>query len=288
MNNRTLTSLALAFASFIGLTACTAAEPERTKSNAPLPPVSIKKYGDVVAALDFDHATAQTPLSRIDRNAPRFSTKIFHAIAVGTDRCLTEQGFQEVSSKTDWSPYPESEDRQYGLWSVEYASKYGVSLAPNRGPRELDTLALGVEFNKAYADCMDSAKDDLKEILTYTDSPDIDSTIKWQSHDRTRASKAGKKALVDWRACMEKAGVVLDPDDSRPSAQYQVRSKEAEIKVSVLEAKCGVDTGAVRTLYDTQARYEAAYLDAQAAQVKAFVKKRDKVLHELDEAIAGR
>jgi hypothetical protein len=282
------TGLAVMLLSMIFLTGCTAEKKPSTNSQPSLPPVNIDKFGAVTAKLDFAHAIAETPLDAIKMQSPEIDLKLFRATAIRADECMTKRNLSAVASKMDWSPYLGREDRRYGLWSVDYASKYGVGLAPDAGIREFDTLPFGVIFNNAYNDCSESAKDSLRSLFEIWQAPNIDYRIETESQSRALTSTAGKRALAKWRACMEGEGIVLNPDDSRPSAQYQKRSKEAEIRVSVIEAKCGVETGAVQALYDTQARYEAAYLDAQAAQVKAFVAKRDKVERELDDVIAGR
>lgn len=272
----------------LALTSCATATLESKGSVPSLAPVSIADYSKVTAKLDFAHAIATTPIDEITVQAPAFNTKIFHAIDIRTDQCMVKRGFQEIAPKMDWTPYPEEEDRGYGAWGVENASKYGLDMAPDRGPRDFDTVPLGVEYNKAYAPCMESAKEGLMSILSFTDAPNIDARIIMQAHEMTRTSAAGKKAIASWRTCMEDRGLVLDPDDGFPSAQYKAQGKESEIKATVTEATCGVETGAVQTLYDIQARYEQAYIDSQAAQIQAFKKKRDQIEHELDEIIAGR
>jgi hypothetical protein len=87
---------------------------------------------------------------------------------------------------------------------------------------------------------------------------------------------------------MEEAGLVLDPDDGRPSEQYSAQGKESEIAAAITEARCAQTTGAVQTLYDLQAKYEAAYREDQAAQIQAFSEKRRKVERFFDDVIAGR
>ncbi|GAA4679163.1 hypothetical protein [Frondihabitans cladoniiphilus] len=289
MNARQALGISTLALAALAISGCSAGDPEPEPSGFALPKVSITSQEDVVAKLDFAHGIANTPLDRISLDEPAFSMKQFHAVAVRTDECMVERGLEPVASKTNWSPYLDFEDRRWGGWSVDYASEYGVDAPPNAGPQFFDTLPLGVEYNKAFAQCDESAKDSLKTVFAFTEgAPQIDYRIRTGSSNLAENAPAGRKALASWHACEEKAGIVLDPQDGYPSAQYKAQGKEAEIHAAVVQAQCAVDTGAVQTLYDLQAKYEAAYLDQQATAVQAFVKKRKAVEKHLDAVIAGR
>ena len=249
--------------------------------------MDVSKYADVSATLDFEHALAALPMDQYSLQSPAYVTKVLHAIAVRTDECLTDEGQQPVADKVDWTPPLAQEDRTYGLWSTNYASQFGVALAAGTEPVVLDTLSFGVEFNKAYAGCTESAKNSLMDQLLFAQAPNIDWRIRNEAQKLTAASDQGKRAKATWQDCMEGKGLVLDPDDGRPSAQYSAQGKEAEITAALTEAQCAVDTGAAQQLYDLQAQYEAAFIDAQSAQVQAFDAERAEVERDLDAAIAG-
>jgi len=282
----------LSIATVAGLTACSADAGAETDgppaTSDALPTVDIAAFDGTSARLDFDHAIPTLPLDDLSLSSPVFVSKVLHALAVAADSCMTEQGHEAVADRIDWSPYLLEEDRTYGLWSVPYASRFGFDLATDTGPRTLDTLPLGVDFNKAYPVCMEEAKSSMTDELTFAQGPDIDWRIRTEAQSRASASDAGEAAHADWEACMEEAGLVLDPDDGRPSEQYSAQGEESEIGAAVTEARCAQTTGAVQTLYDLQAKYEAAYRDDQAAQIQAFSEKRRKVERFFDDVIAGR
>ena len=290
MNTSRTVACLVSIGAVIGLTACSADAvtdgPPATSDD--LPAVDIAAFDDTSARLDFDHAIPTLPLDDLSLSSPIFVSKVLHALAVAADSCMTDQGYEAVADRIDWSPYLLEEDRTYGLWSIPYASRSGFDLAADTGPRTFDTLPLGIEFNKAYPVCMEEAKSSMTDELTFAQGPDIDWRIRTEAQSRASASDAGEAAQADWQTCMEDAGLVLDPDDGRPSEQYSAQGKESEIGAAVTEARCAQTTGAVQVLYDLQAKYEAAYMDDQAAQIQAFSDERRKVERFFDDVIAGR
>jgi hypothetical protein len=271
-----------------GLLAGCATEAPTADTEDALPEVSIENYDDVTATLDFEHAVATLPLDQYDIDSPEYVIRVLHAIAVRTDECMVDAGFPATAGSSDWTPYQQEEDRGYGLWSVAYASQFGTDLANVAGAPDLDTLSMGVEYNKQYVLCKESANESLMDELLFSQEMNIDAKIRRQSQELTLASADGKQARLDWSACMEARGLVLDPIDGRPSAQYGQQGKEAEIQASVIEAECAASSGAVQKIFDIQARYEAAFMDTQAAQLKAFAGQRDKAIAVFEDAIAGR
>lgn len=272
----------------LALTSCSETSAPSPSTPEELPEVSIADYGDVTAQLDYDHAVAMTPVSEFSLREPDYVIRVLHAIAVRTDECMTDAGQPATAGDRDWSPFIQDEDRTYGLWSVAYASKYGVELAPEAGAKSVDIIGMGVEQSKEFAACAETGKETLMDELMWSQDMNIDSQIRNRAIELTVASKEGKSAKADWQACMEDQGIVLDPADGRPVQQYQEQGKEAEIAAIVVEAQCAQSTNAVQTLYDIQARYEAALIDAQSAQVTSFMEKRDEVISVFEDAIAGR
>jgi len=280
-------SIAVILAGLVTLTGCSAGGDDAPDPEETMATVSLDGYQDVTAKLDFEHASPALPLDQYSMNSSEYVHRVLHAIAVSTDACMTEQGYPAVAQTVDWAPYP-AEDRTYGVWSISYATKYGLDSAPQSGPPAVDTVNLGVDFNKAYPLCMDEAKGQLMDQLTFSQEPNVDSRIRGRAIDLVVASEEGKSALTAWQSCMEQAGLVLDPEDGRPSAQYAAQGKEAEITATVTEAQCGADSGATQTLYDLQAQYEQAFMDQQAAQLQDFSVKRNKAIDVFDNVIAGR
>lgn len=287
-HGRSVGAVAAAVLLTLVISGCTASETSPVTDANQLPEVSIDGYEDVTATLDHEHAIAVTPVTAISVQGPDYMIRLLHAIAVRGDKCMVEAGFEPVADERDWSPYLQEEDRTYGLWSVAYASQYGVSLASGTGAPDVNVIDMGVERGKQYGLCLDEGRESLREELLWSGDMNIDSQIRLRAYELTLASDEGQAAKADWQGCMEDAGIVLDSADGRPVQQYQERGKEAEIAAIVVEAECARSTNAVQTLYDIQARYEAALMDTQSAQIQAFIEKRDEVISVFEDAIAGR
>lgn len=288
MTRERITLVAAALALTAGLTGCTSLTTSTKSDPAELPNVGIAGYEDVTARLDYELSTAETPVSKFSLSNPDYVSRALHAIAVRADSCMKKAGFPATASQQDWSPFVPEEDRTYGLWNVTYASKYGVELAPEAGPPPVNVIDMGVDQGNQYATCSDAARESLIDELLWSQDLNIDTQIRRRAYESVIASDKGKAAEADWQACMEDRGIVLDPADGRPVQQYQARGKEAEIAAMVVEAECARSTNAAQTLYDLQARYEAALIDAQSAQIQAFIDRRNEVITVFEDAIAGR
>lgn len=273
----------------VGLTACTPETPDAAAFET-LPAVSIDEYQEVTATLDYESGTARLPLDDLSLQEPAAQAKMLQAIAARTDRCLEERGFQTLSEQIDWTPFAKSENRRYGSWSVELAGQYGYDSPPDRGIQTLtvSTVGLGVEFNDAFTRCNESARQELQSQIEFFQAPNIDYRIRSQAEQLATSHPDGAGALDAWQACMEEQGIVLDAETGLPSQQYTQQGKESEIRAALAQSGCAVSTGAIQTLFDLQARYEQAFLDDQAAQVREFESARNAVIAELDDAIGDR
>lgn len=277
------------------LVGCTAS-PAPTESEAgipgappeALPDVSIEGYEDVRAELDYDHSLVETPLDEFSAQRPEFAIQVLHAIAVKADGCTETEGYPATAAEREWTPFLGDEDRTYGIWSVAYASKYGRDPAPGAGAAQMPTDGMSVEHLAAYEACANAAREELTDELLWLGSPEvIEARIRLKANELTLANDDGQQAKANWVACIEAAGVVVLPEDGMPVDAYRQKGKDAEIPAFVTAAECARSTGAVQTLYDLQARYEAALIDAHAAEVDAYIERSEEVLAVLQDAIDG-
>ena len=266
------------------MTGC--AEPGGSSQPTALPSVSIARYSDTVVELDYAHGTASLPADSLDSNSPENSARVTHAIAARTDTCMVDKGFDAIAETVDWGSFAPAEDRVLGRWSAEYASVYGAERAADNGPPQVDLVRFGVEFNRAYATCQDSAKEKLRPELEFLQTRNIIAEVKSRAYEFATKSADGTEAIAAWKACSEKAGVVLDPADGFPVEEYKRQGKQAEITAYVTHAECARSTGAIQTVFNLRARYELALMDERQEQVAAFTKKQEAVAKTFDDAIA--
>ncbi|MDQ1122621.1 hypothetical protein [Microbacterium trichothecenolyticum] len=273
----------------LSVSAC-APSPSEGEGLQELPDVSIEGYESVSAVMDYETGTVQLPLDQYSLQSPAVQTKTLQAIATRTDACLEDLGFHTVSERVDWTPFPAAENRRYGVWSVERASRFGYGAPEDVGINTLrvNTLDLGVEFNEAFASCNQEAVSALQPQIDFLQAPNIDYRIRSQAERRAESSAEGAQAREQWQNCMKERGIVLDATSGFPSQQYNQQGKEAEIAAATTQAECASQTGAIQTLFDLQARYEAAFIDSQAAAVQEFAAARETVLSTFNDVIAGR
>ncbi len=252
-----------------------------------MPSVSIENYGQTTVELDYVHGTGALPTDRLDNDSPDKATRALHAIAVATDGCIVKKGFDAISATVNWVPFAPVEDRTLGRWSVDYASRYGAERSPDDGPAGVDLVKYGVDFNKAYANCQDAAKESLRPELEFMQSRNMISEIRSRAFTLAVSSVAGQRAIAAWRKCSEDAGIVLDPRDGFPVEEYKAQGKEAEIKAYVTHARCARSTSAIQEVFDLRARYELALIDSQQAKINTFENEQRKVMDVFDKVIAG-
>ncbi|MFT4136890.1 hypothetical protein [Microbacterium sp.] len=257
-------------------------------------PVDLADYADVEAHLDFEAGTVVMPLDNVRAVTPRLADMHLRAIWAVTDACLSEHGYPTVSNDVDWPPVAPDEDRIFGRWSVALASRYGAALDPTtREGFRIETVSRGVDYNKQLTSCWDETQVLLQQELAFIESTsNVDYQIYIQSYRSTLSSDQGKAALLERTQCMERQGVVVDEATQLPSSAYAAKSDASvdAVRVAVVAAQCGVETGAIQQLYNVLARYQAAYIDQREAQLVALREKATvvearlaRVLQDVDE-----
>jgi hypothetical protein len=263
--------------------------PTQSEAGSPLPEVTIARYGDVSASLDFAHAAVSLPLDAYYGWTPEYTRDVLHLQAQETDRCLVAQGLPAVADSVPWQPVPD-EDRLYGIWSVEYAKRYGTELAPEARLPAIDTVEFGDAFNSSYHACIGETRNTFDEQLSYFDGQwphALDIQIRKSANELVLASDAGQEEKAKWSECIQGRGVTLEASDGRPSTKYAAQGKEALIRVTTVEAECAASTGAVQALFDLHAQYEKAYIDLYFDELKALKAERDGMIDAMREIVAA-
>lgn len=287
-SNNALVGLALITMTLMGCTAV----PREGDAASQLGDVSIDGYMGVTAGLDFDTGTARMPIDKVALETVEVDTRVLHAMWVLIDRCMVARGFPAIAPMVDWSIGSGIEDRSFGLWSVSLASTFGPE-RPSAGAKGgglpvVDSLSLGTDYNAMMPSCMDSAKADMMPILAVLGDPlSIDYQIRTASYQATMSSREGKSAIARRIDCLEGQGIVVDLDSGGPSSDYFV-NQETMIAIAVAEARCNVETGAIRELYDMMARYQAAHMAQQEALIVELSRQKEEIIRQLDAIIAGR
>lgn len=276
----------------LALGGCATSSSELDDPFAPLPEVSIEEFSSVTADLDFGTATASTPLDPyLVGYSFEIETAFAQARATITGECLRGFGYASREFATvDWETLQPLDDRQFGMWDVRAAAKFGFEPDGSRGvPQPSPALNAGQGYADASAVCAGKRQEDPRyaSILRDLEGPQfLSDRIQGNAMALALASPEGSAATERFADCLRARGLVLDPDSGYVSSEYTAKGKEAEIVAALGEAECNRSSGRVQTLYDLRARYEAAYMERYESQLDAVAEQKRSILDRL-EALIG-
>lgn len=250
--------------------------------------VSISEYADVTATLDFDTGTVQLPLDRYRLSEPQNDAVIDNALDTLASECLVKAGFTPLSF-TPVVARQQNEDRLFGRWSVSLAEKYGTGLDPSEKSSLIDTSAQGDDYTAKYGECYDAAKDTVADHIEALTDPGMGYKISANAHAQVLKDDEGIAAIEKSLKCMEDRGISVQRDDGAgPSGDYRNQPREEQVRVATQAARCRVDTGAIQTLYDLDARYQSAYIAQYEAQLKAQSDSVSDLIAALEKIVSGK
>lgn len=275
----------------LSLAGCATGGQVAEKDAYALPDVSIEEVKGVTAKLNFEDATVVTPIEPY-LFSTRFDVEVAynHANAVLLSQCMQKSGFEYAPLKTvDWENLVPFDDRLFGLWDLDSAQQFGSELDRSRGVPKETTVEMGQAYNDELATCATEVNSSEKfgTLLDRMKQTTIADRILGNSNRRAEESADGREASKKFAECLDKKGLVTDPDSGFVSGDYSQISKEADIESSVGEAKCNIDTGRIQTLYNLAAQYQTAYMKDYEAQLEDVLAENTKVLDQLEAIIAG-
>ncbi len=288
--NTTRVGLGLSIAIILAaLSACSAQPDELADSSAPLPDISIEGFETVTAELDFETALATTPITPYVLNST-YETEmlVVRASQALVRTCMGGLGFDFTTlSAEEWESRLPRSDRLYGLWDHTEASQFGFDLNPGRGVLRQGTVDQGQEYADALNQCYEGAyaNEQLAPLLDTVNNLTIADRIQGNSYVRAQNSAAGKAAHKRYLQCMKEKTIVVD-SDGNPSSEYSDLGKDSEITAALAEVDCNISSGRIQTMYDTAAKYEAAYMKKYEEQLDAVLELKQQTYDGLRSIIA--
>ncbi len=266
------------------LGACSSQNDELADPSAPLPDISIEGFETVTAELDFETATATTPITPYVL-LEAFETDVLlsqaHDALVRT--CMRGLGYEQTSiSNVVWESLTPRSDRYFGLWNRAEAAQFGYDLNPNVAFPRHDW----VEDDQAYLDAIDQCvlEAEANELITQFRSVQQNLTIadriQGNSYVRALNSKAGKAAQKRYLQCMKDESIEVD-ENGFTSSNYRDLGKESEIIAALAEVDCNISSKRIQTLYDTAAQYQAAYMKKYEEQLDAVLELKQQTYEDL-------
>ncbi len=260
-------SLSITVGSMV-LVSCSSAPQPDTESGSEgldIGGIDLDQYSTVSAQLDFGKGIVTLPIDAIRRDSAQVTELRDQARRALVDTCARASGLPSVA----WAPFSQInlDGRLYGLWSVSLATRYGFEMADESvKPNRSDDESL----------CFASAKEAMAGVAP--DSYSLDDQISSSAYDAVQMSDEGKAARAAAQACMTDEGLVIDPDSGHPRSDASAGNSEANIRIAVIEATCNVETGAIQTLYDLTARYQAALIDRNEAAAVVLAEQKAELI----------
>lgn len=262
------------------ISACaTPVEPdvETTARGLDIEGIDLGAYAEVTAQLDFERGTVVLPLDGIRKDSAEVTALRLHARQALVDSCLRERGLPGV----EWPAMPPADgDRLFGPWSVALASRYGFGMA-----RDALNSAGPPDRTDEQSQCIASAKEEMAGLGESADTYSLDKQIRSTAYDAVKVSPEAKAAISAAQACMVENGIAIDSESGMPRSDPSASNSETNIRIAVTSATCYVETGAIQTLYDRLAQYQAALIDKNEAAVVELAREKDELIAGYQEII---
>ncbi|MBT2533957.1 hypothetical protein J7E83_17870 [Arthrobacter sp. ISL-48] len=246
------------------------------------------------AKIDQSNSTIVMPLDDYDISNMGYATiSLAREVAIG--KCMAKHAFVTTRSPQ----LSVAEDRDYGLWNVERAGRYGYGMIQeNRDTQSTDTK--GEAWETARSQCL---SDTSSEVAGFT-PPDPLMTRSATNEVRAEAQHNAQKDpkwseyREDWWQCLKDVGLLPRTGDSDWASQQAIdiltridpknpspADKEEEIRTALKEAKCNQSTQLTQRLGDLEAGYQATLIKAKQAPLneektknQAYVENAKKYL----------
>ncbi len=280
-------SLAITLAA---LSACSSETDELADLSAPLPDISIEGFETVTAELDYDKAIATSPITPFVLPGS-FETQALtiQAIDAVAGTCMRSIGFElNTLTAAEWESRLPRSDRLYGQWNRAEAAIFGFDLNPDRGLPRQNTVDQGQEYTDALNQCYADAytNEELAPLLEIMNGLTIADRIQGNSSSRAENSAVGKAAHKKHLQCMKDKSIVVN-EQGYPSSDYSDLGKDSEITAVLAQVDCNISSGRIQTLYDTAAKYEAAYMKKYEEQLDAVLELKQQTYDSLRSIISA-
>lgn len=230
------------------------------------------------AVLDYENVQITYPLDKFSLSNEEEDV-IYRAREQIIGECLVKNGQVNMP----YTPSPE-EDRDFGIWNVERAQRYGFAI-PEETSEDQDSTASNPDLESQRQHCVDdpavseklsSVTPDLWLDLALYESSVVEQV---RSAAYTAASELSEwdNARSDYSACLRESGLTLNEDGwgskehatmNAEGSESGTAASEAEIRIAVSEATCNQQVDLTQRLADLVASYQAPLIAQNEAALQ--------------------
>jgi hypothetical protein len=246
----------------------------------------------------LDEATDSVVLP-LDKYLGPMDSVILHAQLLVEQKCMAKKGFDFRIPNFQGDDVPQN-FRQFGLWNIKDAEKYGYGLAPDPGGAlggQVPNGPMSAAAQSADSTCSTAGQSQFKDPRSADDGmskpvgPPTASTLASAAYRSTLKDATAKKLIAAWQKCMTHKGIKVNGKDSGPlMADFDpnVTPLEQQIKIAVQEVECKTaPPSIVQQLLDIDASYQVvsirkyqAVLNDQLTKINAAENAAKKYVAE--------
>ncbi|NQX10190.1 hypothetical protein HQQ80_00945 [Microbacteriaceae bacterium VKM Ac-2855] len=244
--------------------------------------------------LDEATETIHLPLEKYYMTSQE-ALMVQHVNDLRIDECLSRSGRHYAPVQAAWQDGVASPNRQYGIWSVTNAARYGYDLPTDGYTASVTALIAETGIPdpaQTAAEDKCAASIDNLAVYYYGSGNYDDASLFMKVVDdgvaggsaaagRSESFPILRQKLVD---CLQEQGIsVADGQWFTPEIPAD---EERAVKVAVADAQCHQSTGITQGLSDVEAQYQAAYETEHETELAAIKTRVDAIVDEAEDYLA--
>lgn len=283
------TSLALAACGNIGVQGNQEVVSQE-ESSVSAPSIDRQSYSNIHAVFDAEKQTVETPLEKYV-HSPEEQIIIMTASYIHLKQCAVDKG-QELPHHFYQVEY--KSDVPFGVWSSEFAEKYGYQLNNSLGKVYVDEGYKGEdipsEMQKNFESCHDEvSSQNIPYFIKGVAASEVTETavlseVSGQVNHLLEEDSDVQLAIKEWIQCLEEKGIPIDTNYDQPIPVIP-EDKEANIKQALIDVQCKKDVRLMERYYDAEAQYEQALIEKNQAAFNTLGERKEAYLNQAKEIL---
>lgn len=252
---------------------------EGSKSEWSIPVVDRGSFSSVKPIYDTENMLVETPLDRYVNSAEE-QTQIVTANYFPIRECVERKGYPVAYQfySSDFRP-----EAPLGVWSRQYAEKYGYSVERRGGKIYLDAGVKDVseEDQEIMIECEKSLASYEIPVYLHGDTGLAETAVIGEVYNYSQIllseDEDVKAAIDEWVQCLEGKGIAIDRSYTLPGPVVPEDS-EAQIKQALEDVACKEEVGLTQRYFEAQAQYEQALIEENQAAFNILAEKKEENL----------